>query len=86
MTAVGEAEAQCAFLVKHGHAHAVATEDMDALTFGATVLIRHFGFPTDKNKKMEEYDLPSVLAGIGITHEQVIVFLTVRRSLYLTRL
>ena len=32
--APSEAEAQCALFVKEGIANAVATEDMDALTFG----------------------------------------------------
>jgi len=32
--APGEAEAQCAAMVKAGKAYATATEDMDALTFG----------------------------------------------------
>ena len=36
-----EAEAQCAELVKSNKVYAVGTEDMDALTFGSTVLLRH---------------------------------------------
>lgn len=36
-----EAEAQCAALVKAGKIYAVGTEDMDALTFGSDVLLRH---------------------------------------------
>merc|ERR1712012_1273705 len=36
-----EAEAQCAELVKSGKVYAVGTEDMDALTFGSKVLLRH---------------------------------------------
>jgi flap endonuclease-1 len=36
-----EAEAQCAELVRSGKAHATATEDMDALTFGSTILVRN---------------------------------------------
>ena len=39
-----EAEAQCAALVKAGKVYAVGTEDMDALTFGSTVLLRHLTF------------------------------------------
>jgi len=39
-----EAEAQCAALVKAGKVFAVGTEDMDALTFGTTVLLRHLTF------------------------------------------
>ncbi|CAF4226473.1 unnamed protein product, partial [Rotaria magnacalcarata] len=39
-----EAEAQCAALVKQGKVYGVGTEDMDALTFGADVLVRHLTF------------------------------------------
>jgi len=39
-----EAEAQCAALVKTGKVYAVGTEDMDALTFGSSVLLRHLTF------------------------------------------
>ena len=40
--APGEAEAQCARMVKMGLAFGTATEDMDALTFGSKYLIRGF--------------------------------------------
>ena len=39
-----EAEAQCAELVKGGKCFAVGTEDMDALTFGTNVLLRHLTY------------------------------------------
>lgn len=39
-----EAEAQCCALVKSGKVYAVGTEDMDALTFGGDVLLRHLTF------------------------------------------
>ena len=39
-----EAEAQCAALVKAGTVYATGTEDMDALTFGSKVLLRHLTF------------------------------------------
>jgi len=41
MKAPCEAEASCAALVKAGKVYATATEDMDGLTFGTTVLLRH---------------------------------------------
>jgi len=41
-TAPCEAEAQCAVFVKLGKAFAVASEDMDSLTFGAHYLLRGF--------------------------------------------
>lgn len=39
-----EAEAQCAELVKSGKVFAAATEDMDCLTFGAPIVLRHMTF------------------------------------------
>lgn len=36
-----EAEASCAALVKGGKVFATATEDMDGLTFGTNILLRH---------------------------------------------
>lgn len=43
-----EAEAQCAKLVQSGKVYATATEDMDALTFGSTILVRHMTFSEAK--------------------------------------
>lgn len=43
-----EAEAQCAELVRKGKAYATATEDMDALTFGSKMLVRHMTFSEAK--------------------------------------
>lgn len=39
-----EAEAQCAALVKSGKVFATGTEDMDSLTFGSSVVLRHLTF------------------------------------------
>jgi len=39
--APGEAEAQCAALARAGKVYGTATEDMDCLTFGSTVQLRH---------------------------------------------
>ena len=36
-----EAEAQCAALVKADLVYATATEDMDSLTYGSSVVLRH---------------------------------------------
>ena len=44
-----EAEAQCAALVKAGKVYAVGTEDMDALTFGSSVLLRYLTFKEDRS-------------------------------------
>jgi len=43
-----EAEAQCAELVRKGIVYATATEDMDALTFGSEILVRHMTFSEAK--------------------------------------
>jgi len=47
-----EAEAQCAALVKAGKVYAVGTEDMDALTFGSSVLLRHLTFSEARSGSM----------------------------------
>lgn len=48
-----EAEAQCAAMAKAGKVYATATEDMDALTFGSTVVLRHL---TASEQKLEIYE------------------------------
>uniref|UniRef100_A0A8C1ZTT2 Zgc:110269 n=1 Tax=Cyprinus carpio TaxID=7962 RepID=A0A8C1ZTT2_CYPCA len=45
--APGEAEALCAHLVKSGTVNAVASEDMDTLAFGGTVLLRQLNAKRD---------------------------------------
>lgn len=46
--APGEAEALCAYLVKSGIVNAVASEDMDTLAFGGTVLLRQLNAKRDR--------------------------------------
>ncbi|KAM3841625.1 flap endonuclease 1-like isoform 2-T3 [Vipera latastei] len=65
--APAEAEATCAALVKSGHAWCAATEDMDALPFGAVRLLRHL---SAKESHLEEISLPTVLQKLGMTQEQ----------------
>ena len=65
-----EAEAQCAQLCKEGLVYGVATEDMDALTFGAPKLIRHLSSGT--GEKVKEIDLAKTLKGFQLTHNQFI--------------
>ncbi|XP_039186132.1 probable flap endonuclease 1 homolog isoform X1 [Crotalus tigris] len=67
--APAEAEATCAALVKSGHAWCVATEDMDALPFGAVRLLRHLSM---KKSCLEEISLPTVLQKLGMTQEQFV--------------
>lgn len=62
--APGEAEAQCAIIVKHGLAYATASEDMDSLTFGTNVLLRGFN---SKKEPIIQIELPHVLEGFKMT-------------------
>jgi len=70
--APGEAEAQCAELCKGGKVYATATEDMDALTFGSPVLVRHMTMSKERQKRLNihEYDLKEALLGMGYTMDQ----------------
>ena len=67
-----EAEAQCAEIVKKGKAWAVGTEDMDALTFGAPVLLRYLTYSEARKKPVVEVHLDRVLADMGFTMDQFI--------------
>lgn len=64
LDAPGEAEAQCAHLVKLGIAFATASEDMDSLTFGTKVLLRGFN---SKKEPIIQIDLDEVLDGFNMT-------------------
>lgn len=66
-----EAEAQCAQLCKDGKVHAVATEDMDALTFAAPRLIRHLS--SGSGETTQEYNLEKVIKGFELeSHDEFI--------------
>ncbi|XP_050355925.1 flap endonuclease 1 [Nymphalis io] len=67
-----EAEAQCAALVKAGKVYAVATEDMDALTFGSDVLLRHLTFSEARKMPVQEFHLNQVLDGLELNHTEFI--------------
>ena len=64
-----EAEAQCSELVKGNKAFATATEDMDALTFGSTYLLKGFN---SKKDELTQVCLPDVLRQLKITMDQFI--------------
>ncbi|CAH8653722.1 unnamed protein product [Heterobilharzia americana] len=72
INAPGEAEAQCAALAKSGKVYAVGTEDMDALAFGTPVLLRHLTFSEARKMAIQEFNLASVLEGLGLTMDQFI--------------
>uniref|UniRef100_A0A2A4IZZ0 Flap endonuclease 1 n=1 Tax=Heliothis virescens TaxID=7102 RepID=A0A2A4IZZ0_HELVI len=67
-----EAEAQCAALVKAGKVFASATEDMDALTFGTNVLLRHLTFSEARKMPVQEFHLDDVLQGLGLEQKEFI--------------
>lgn len=69
ITAPGEAEAQCVEMVKQGKASAVASDDMDCLTFGAEILLK--GIKTKKDPVIE-IRLDDVLKEMGLTMDQFI--------------
>lgn len=66
-----EAEAQCAAMVKAGKVFATATEDMDALTFGTNILLRHLTSSEAKKLPVQEYFYDKILEGLNFTKEQV---------------
>jgi len=70
--APGEAEAQCAELVKHGSVWAMASEDMDSLTFGTDRLLRRLTFPESRKLPVLEIHVDKVLSGMDVTMEQFI--------------
>lgn len=70
--AASEAEAQCAELVLKGKAWAVGTEDMDALTFGSKVMLRHLHFSDAKKRPIVEIHLDEVLRESELSTDQFI--------------
>ncbi|XP_029636733.1 flap endonuclease 1 [Octopus sinensis] len=70
--APGEAEAQCAALVKSGKVFATGTEDMDALTFGSSVLLRHLTFSEARKMPIKEINLTRVLDELNFSQDEFI--------------
>jgi len=67
-----EAESQCAELVKGGKVYAMASEDMDSLTFGANILLRHLTFSEARKMPIQEFHFDKVLSELEFTKEQFI--------------
>lgn len=67
-----EAEAQCAAMVKAGKVYATATEDMDALTFGSTVLLRHMTFSEARKMPIQEFHFNKVLEDLELNRDEFI--------------
>uniref|UniRef100_A0A8C4NFP2 Flap endonuclease 1 n=1 Tax=Eptatretus burgeri TaxID=7764 RepID=A0A8C4NFP2_EPTBU len=67
-----EAEASCAALVKEGKVYATATEDMDSLTFGTSILLRHLTASEAKKLPIQEFHFSKILQELNLTHEQFV--------------
>ncbi|KAF5301141.1 hypothetical protein FQR65_LT08971 [Abscondita terminalis] len=67
-----EAEAQCAALVRAGKVFATATEDMDALTFGSNILLRHMTVSEARKLPIQEFHLDKILEGLNLTQNEFI--------------
>lgn len=67
-----EAEAQCAALVKAGKVFATATEDMDALTFGSNILLRHLTFSEARKMPIDEYNYDKILVGLSLSADEFV--------------
>ncbi|KAM7283440.1 flap endonuclease 1 isoform X1 [Ixodes scapularis] len=67
-----EAEAQCAELVKGGKVYGTATEDMDGLTFGTNVLLRHMTYSEARKMPIKEFNLERVLSGLELNRDEFI--------------
>nr|KJB81159.1 hypothetical protein B456_013G131700 [Gossypium raimondii] len=70
--APSEAEAQCAALCKSGKVYAVASEDMDSLTFGAPRFLRHLMGPGSRKVRVLEFEVGKVLEELNLTMDQFI--------------
>ncbi|KAL6063404.1 Elongation of fatty acids protein 2 [Balamuthia mandrillaris] len=69
-----EAEAQCAALCRAGKVWATGTEDMDALTFGTPILLRHLNYSEAQKKPIKEIYLDRALQGLGLSMDEFIDF------------
>ncbi|KAI3830875.1 hypothetical protein MKW92_050983 [Papaver armeniacum] len=70
--APSEAEAECAALCKNQKVYAVASEDMDSLTFGAPKFLRHLMDPASRKIPVMEFDVAKILEELNLTMDQFI--------------
>lgn len=70
--APSEAEAQCAALAKAGIVFAAGSEDMDTLTFGTPVLLRHLTFSEARKLPISEINFQAMLEGLELTVDQFV--------------
>ncbi|CAH7665753.1 PIN domain-like protein [Phakopsora pachyrhizi] len=74
VVAPSEAEAQCAELCRGGLVYGAGSEDMDTLTFGSPVLLRHLTFSEARKLPIHTVNLEKVLTGLELTMDQFIEF------------
>jgi len=67
-----EAEAQCAELVKGDKVYAMGSEDMDSLTFGTNILLRHLTFSEARKMPIQEFHYDKVINELEFTKEQFV--------------
>mmetsp|Transcript_326 Transcript_326/g.633 ORF Transcript_326/g.633 Transcript_326/m.633 type:complete len:443 (+) Transcript_326:94-1422(+) len=67
-----EAEAQAAALARAGKVYAVATEDMDALTFRTPIQVRKMTFANASKAEVQQINYDKAIAGLGLTHDQFV--------------
>lgn len=72
LEASGEAEAQCAALCRAGKVFATASEDMDSLTFGTPILLRHLTFSEARKMPILEIHHDVALKELNLTQEQFV--------------
>lgn len=58
-------------MAKAGIVYGTATEDMDSLTFGSPVVIRHLTFSEARKIPVQEYSHTKVLDGLNLTQDEV---------------
>ncbi|XP_010240833.1 PREDICTED: flap endonuclease 1 isoform X3 [Nelumbo nucifera] len=70
--APSEAEAECAALCKNGKVYAVASEDMDSLTFGAPRFLRHLMDPSSRKTPVMQFEVSKILEELNLSMDQFI--------------
>jgi flap endonuclease-1 len=70
--APGEAEAQCALLAAADKVWAAASEDMDTLTFGTPILLRHLTAADQKKQPITEVNYQKALDGLELNRDEFV--------------
>jgi len=72
VTAPCEAEAQAAAMARDGLVWAVATEDMDALTFRTPILLRKMTFANASKTDIQQMNYFDAINSLELTHDQFV--------------